>query len=99
MNWYASTLPDWMKQNPGPQPFNDVLSGKPVQNFNPGGYFGVGGVTLPSAQRWNRLAPSEQQGYAGQLQDQYGVNPSDVFSIMNKLRPAGNFSVAPRWSY
>lgn len=102
--WYYNSLPAWMKSNPGQQPFNDVLAGRPTQNFNPGAAFGTnagqGGATLPSVQRWNHLAPSEQAGAQGQWSDQYGINPDDVMSLMNKLRPTTSYgSAAPRWSY
>lgn len=80
-------------------PWQDVLEGKPAQNFNPGGAFGVGKETLPSIQRWNRLAPSEQQGYTGYLQDHLGVNSQDVYGLMQKLKPAGAMTNAPRWSF
>lgn len=99
-SWYANSLPTWMKQNPGPQPFHSVLQGQQMQSFNPGGYFGPGGETLPSYQRYQHLAPSEQQGYTGYLQDTLGVNPQDVYGLMDKLKPTTSFgSAAPRWSY
>jgi hypothetical protein len=79
-------------------PWQNVLEGKPAQNFNPGSKFGFGKETLPSMQRWNRLAPSEQQGAAGYWQDQLGVSADDVFGLMQKLKPAGAYTNAPRWA-
>lgn len=103
-SWYYASLPSWMKSDPGQQPFHSVLQGKPMQSFNPGGAFGTnagqGGETLPSYQRWNRLAPSEQQGYQGYLQDSLGVNSNDVMDLMQKLRPGASFGgQAPRWTF
>jgi len=47
-----------------------------------------GGQSLiPSAQRFNSLLPSEQQNYSGALQDEFGVVPQDIYSIMRKLMP------------
>lgn len=65
--------------------------------FNPGGQFGPGKNVLPSVQRWNRLAPSEQQGYTGYLEDELGVYSGDVFDLMNRLRPRGAVNATPRW--
>lgn len=56
-----------------------------------------GGYTLPSLQRWNRLAPSEQAMQTGIWKDEAQIAPNDVFSIMNKLRPKTASSFAPRW--
>jgi hypothetical protein len=96
-------VPAWAGQQPTDapprNPWQDVLAGaRGVANFNPGGAFGVGKETLPSMQRWNRLAPSEQQGAAGYWQDHVGVSADDVYGLMNKLKPAGAFSSAPRWA-
>lgn len=105
--WTASPaqVPTWAQPStmiqpgtPPRNPWQDVLEGKPAQNFNPGGAFGVGKETLPSFQRYNKLAPSEKQGYTGYLQDHLGVSSADVYDLMNKLRPHGAMSSAPRWA-
>lgn len=64
-------------------------------NSNPGvplfpqvGLATNGGQSLiPSAQRMNALLPSEQQLYAGTLQDEFGAQPEDVFTLARKLAP------------
>lgn len=79
-------------------PWMNVASGASQGGgFNPGGKFGSGGATLPSLQRWGRLAPTERQGMQGYWNDQLGVSSDDVMSQMQKLRPNG-FGAAPRWS-
>ena len=60
--------------------------------MNPGG---LGYV--PSAQRWNRLAPSEQAGFGSYLESQRGIHSPDTYFLMNKLRPQ-QLSSAPRWA-
>lgn len=103
-SWTApqqTQAPTWAAQAgmaPPRVPWQDVLEGRPTQNFNPGGAFGAGRETLPSAQRFNRLSASEQQGYSGYLQDHLKVNPDDVFGLMQKLKPQAGFSSAPRWA-
>jgi hypothetical protein len=93
-------MPTWMQPSSTlpRNPWQDVLEGKPTQNFNPGGAFGVGKETLPSIQRWNRLMPSEQQGATGYWQDQLGVSSQDVMGLMQKLKPHGAMSSTPRWA-
>lgn len=93
MDWY-SQIPTWMRQQQAPNPFEDVLNGKQSGGFNPGGQFGAG---IPSVQRFNQLAPSEQQGLQGYYADQLGVNPQDVMWQMHKLAPQRSFNSVPRW--
>lgn len=93
--------PTWAAQSgltPPRVPWQNVLEGKPAANFNPGSAFGAGKEVLPSAQRYGRLMASEKQGYHGYLQDHLKVNPDDVYDLMNRLKPAGGFSSAPRWA-
>ena len=59
----------------------------------------TGGTSLiPSAQRLNSLLPSEQQSYAGSLQDEFGVVPEDVFSLSRKLAPKVTGLTTPRYA-
>jgi len=78
--------------------FNDPNLQNVVQrgyNSNPGvplfpqvGLATNGGQSLiPSAQRMNALLPSEQQLYSGTLQDEFGAQPEDVFSMAKRLAP------------
>lgn len=46
---------------------------------------GGGASLIPSAQRLNSLLPSQQQSYAGFLQDEAGVQSDDVFSLAQKI--------------
>lgn len=86
-------------------PFEDIASGaRQGGGFNPGGQFGSGTnpygqkqTALPSLQRWGRMAPSEQDMQVGIWKDEMQVDPRDVFSQMNKLRPKTSTSFAPRW--
>lgn len=79
-------------------PFEGIVSGqRSGAGFNPGGAFGPGGKSLPSIQRWNKLAPSEQAMQTGIWEDEMQVHAPDVFSLMNKLRPTTARSFAPRW--
>jgi len=86
-------------------PFEDIASGaRSGGGFNPGGQFGAGTnpygqpqTALPSLQRWNRLAPTEQAMQQGIWKDEMQVAPEDVFGLMNKLRPNTTRSFAPRW--
>ncbi len=48
---------------------------------------GGGQSLIPSMQRLNSLLPSEQSLYAGALQDEFGANAEDVFSLSKKLAP------------
>jgi len=58
-----------------------------------------GGQSLiPSAQRYNSLLPSEQQNYSGALQDEFGVVPQDIYSIMQKLMPRVSGLRTPRFA-
>ena len=58
-----------------------------------------GGQSLiPSAQRYNSLLPSEQQNYSGALQDEFGVQPQDIYSIMQKLMPHISGLHTPRFA-
>ena len=87
--------PAWMRPQ---MPFEGILSGqRPGTGFNPGAKFGVGKATLPSAQRWNRLAPSEQSMQVGVWQDEMKVHSPDVMFLMNKLRPRTSTAFAPKW--
>lgn len=93
----ASAAPAAPSALPTP-PWQDIAAGRASGGgFNPGGRFGPGGETLPSLQRWGRLAPSERAGMQGYWSDQLGVDSNDVMSQMQKLRPQG-FGSAPRWS-
>lgn len=77
----------------------DVAAGQRGNAFNPGGQFGPGAANeIPSAQRWGRLAPSEQQGMRSWWEDELGVSGDDVMSVMQRLRPRGSVSSAPRWA-
>ena len=58
---------------------------------------GGGQSLVPSAQRLNSLLPSQQQSYAGFLQDEAGVLPEDVFSIAGKLMPKVRNLQTPRY--
>jgi hypothetical protein len=53
---------------------------------------------VPSAQRFARMAPSEQAGFAGHLESELGVNAPDAFWLMDKLRPKRAVGAAPRWA-
>lgn len=87
--------PAWTRPQ---MPFEDIVSGaRSGGGFNPGGAFGTGKNTIPSMQRWNRLAPSEQEMQVGIWQDDLGVYAPDVLNLMNKLRPTTARSFAPRW--
>lgn len=79
------------RQTPPQVPFFDVLRGSRTP-FTPGGM-----REIPSLQRFSRLGPSEQEGYAGFLEDEKGIPFGDVFALMNRLRPRGAISAAPRW--
>ena len=59
----------------------------------------TGGTSfIPSAQRLNNLLPSEQSSYAGSLQDEFGLQPDDVFSLAQKLAPKVTGLSTPRYS-
>ncbi|MGH2713302.1 MAG: hypothetical protein ACRDM7_05355 [Thermoleophilaceae bacterium] len=91
--WASGSLLDERKKRAPQPPFISYLRGdQGVQPYAPPnlGY-------VPSAQRFERLAPSEQQGYAGYLEDELGLHAPDVFALMDKLRPRGAMSSIPRW--
>lgn len=59
----------------------------------------TGGTSfIPSAQRLNNMLPSEQSSYAGSLQDEFGLQPDDVFSLAQKLAPKVRGLSTPRYS-
>ena len=87
-------------------PFEDIAAGtRSGAGFNPGNYFGsatsaagtAGGHTLPSLQRWNRLAPSEKSMQQGIWADEAQLHTPDIFALMNRLRPTTAKTWAPRW--
>ena len=90
-----ATLPQWAAPR---MPFQDVLAGTRKRATNPGGAFNAS-QPMPSIQRFNRLMPSEQQGYTGYLEDELQVDSNDVYGMMQRLAPkgAGMFSQRPRW--
>ncbi len=102
---------DYLQWKSGPMwarprmPFEDIAAGTRFGGgFNPGGYFGTGTSpygqpqrALPSAQRWGRLAPSEQAMQTGIWKDEAQIAPADVMSLMQKLRPRTATSWTPKW--
>lgn len=94
--------PPWMmpqqQQSLPTPPWLRMLQGQNnVRNFSAGGMSYV-----PSAQRYARLAPSEQAGFQGYLEDELGVHAPDVMWNMQRLTPRsggglGSFGRAPRW--
>ena len=44
------------------------------------------------------MLPSEQSSYAGSLQDEFGLQPDDVFSLAQKLAPKVRGLSTPRYS-
>ena len=75
-------------------PFWQALQGQQTQAFQtPQMGF------IPSMQRWNRLAPSEQQGFLGIAQSEFGLDANDVMAQTQRLAPrgAGAFSYAPKF--
>lgn len=73
-------------------PFLRYLRGEQIRPFAPPGF-----PSVPSAQRYRKLAPSEQQGYGGYLESELGLNPADVFWLMQRLAPRGVGNFIPRW--
>lgn len=59
---------------------------------------GGGQSLIPSMQRLNSLLPSEQSLYAGALQDEFGANPEDVFTLARRLAPQVSGLRTPRFS-
>jgi hypothetical protein len=53
---------------------------------------------VASSQRLNSLLPSEQQLYSGTLQDEFGVQPDDVFAMARKLAPQVSGLHTPKYS-
>jgi len=69
-------------------PFWQMLQGRPQQAFQTP-QLGF----IPSAQRLQRLAPSELQGLLGVAESEFGVNADDLLYQSQKLAPrnAGTF--------
>lgn len=59
---------------------------------------GQGQSLIPSMQRLNSLLPSEQSLYAGALQDEFGAQPDDVFSLSKRLAPQVSGLRTPRFA-
>lgn len=81
------------RMRPPQPPFLGFLRGDAgIRPFAPPG---LGYV--PSAQRFNRLAPSERAGAFGYFENELGLHAPDVEFLMNKLRPRGAITSRPRW--
>lgn len=59
---------------------------------------GGGQSLIPSTQTLNSLLPSEQSLYGGALQDEFGANPDDVFSLAKRLGPQVTGLRTPRFT-
>lgn len=59
---------------------------------------GGGQSLIPSQQRLNSLLPSEQQAFAGSLNDEFGVQSDDVFALARKLAPQVSGLQTPRFT-
>lgn len=91
--------PPWATAKGAPKlPWMRYATGETDQ-MNPYRPSALGGV-IPSVQRFGRLNPSEQTGYAAYVADnKYGLGlaPQDVFWLMNRLAPRG-YTTGPRWA-
>lgn len=58
-----------------------------------------GGQSLiPSAQRLNSLSPAEQALYSGALQDEFGAQPEDVYSLARRFAPQSSGLRTPKFA-